>query len=149
MKRVFAIIIALFMLVSILPIAGNATETVETVYFDDGSYMIIEINYSPARETWSITGKKQYTYYDSNSISQWKAVLTGTFSYTGTSSSCTSSNVDVSINDSDWYVISKSASKSGNKATGSATIGEKVLGVTVTKVPVSLSLECDADGNLS
>mgnify|MGYP003296889458 CR=1 FL=1 len=149
MKRLFSILLVAILMVSILPVAGSATETMETIYYDNGSYMTIEVMYSPVRATWSITGNKQYTYYNSNSVSQWKAVLTGTFTYTGSSSSCTASSVNVTIYDSSWYVISKSASKNGNTATGAATIGEKVNGVTVTKVPVNLTLSCDANGNLS
>lgn len=149
MKRAFSVLLVVILLVSALPVVGNAAETVETLYFDDGSFMTIEVVYSPARATWSVTGNKQYTYYDSNSVSQWKAVLTGTFTYTGSSSTCTASSVDVTIYDSSWYVVSKSASKSGNTATGSVVMGEKAGGITVTRVPVSLTLKCDANGNLS
>lgn len=149
MKRIFSILLAAILMVSILPAAGSAAETMETIYYDDGSYLTIEVIFSPARATWSVTGNKQYTYYNSSSVSQWKAVLTGTFTYTGSSSSCTASSVNVTIYDSSWYVISKSASKSGNKATASVTMGEKADGVTIMRVPVSLALTCDANGNLS
>ena len=149
MKRAFSIMMVLFILVSILPVSGNAAEAVETVYFDDGSYIIVEVNYSLTRETWSVTGNKQYTYYDSDGISKWKAVLTGTFNYTGSGATCTASSVNVTIYDSSWYTISKSASKSGNRATGSVTMGLKSAGVTVARVPVSLALTCDKNGNLS
>ena len=148
MKHVFCIMMVLLMLVSILPVAGNAAEAVETVYFDDGSYMIIEVNYSLARETWSVTGNKQYTYYDSDGVSRWKAVLNGTFNYTGSGATCTASSVNVTIYNSSWYTISKSASKSGNTATGSVTMGLKSAGVTVARNPVTLTLSCDANGNL-
>lgn len=142
--------LATIIFAGVLPIPGNATERpLETVYYDDGSYMTVEIITNMARTTWSVTGSKQYTYYDGNSVSQWKAVLTGTFTYDGSSSNCTSSNVDVTIYDSSWYVISQFASKTGNKANASVTMGEKLVGGTVTRVPVNLSLECDANGNLS
>lgn len=71
------------------------------------------------------------------------------FSFTGSTSSCTSSSMDVIILDSSWYSISKNATRGGNSATGSVTIGEKVGGVTVTKIPVNLTLSCDANGNLN
>ena len=80
---------------------------------------------------------------------QWKAVLSGTFSFTGSTSTCTSSSMNVTILDSSWYTISKNATRGENTATGSATIGEKVGGVTLTKIPVNLTLSCDANGNLS
>ena len=87
-------------------------------------------------------------YYNSDGISKWNAVLTGSFSYNGSSATCSSSSVDVTIFDSDWYVISKYASKSGNTATASVTVGRRYDGSTI-KVPVSLSLKCDKNGNLS
>ena len=138
------------MAIVVIPVSGYASEEkIETLYFEDGSYMTVEIEYNLTRTTWSVTGNKKYTYYDDNGSSQWYAVLTGSFNYTGSSSSCTSSNVNVTIYDSSWYTISKSASKSGNKATGSATVGQKVSSVTITRVPVNLTLSCDANGNLS
>lgn len=149
MKRIFSFVLVMTFVLTFLPVVGNAAEQQETIYFDDGSYMTIEVAYSPARATWSVTGNKQYTYYDSSSVAQWKAVLTGTFTYTGTSSTCTASSVNVTIYDSSWYVISKSASKSGNKATAAVTMGDKADGVTIMKVPVNLTLACDINGNLS
>lgn len=149
MKRVFSFILAAFVLVSVLPVSGNAAEkTVETIYYDDGSYMTVEVIYSPLRATWSVTGNKQYTYYESNSVPQWKAVLTGTFAYTGSSASCTESSVDVTIYNSAWYIGSKLASKSGNTAKASVTMKRTHNDVNAT-VPVSLTLTCDANGNLS
>lgn len=149
MKQVFSALLIAVLLVSVFPLAGNAAEKVETVYFDDGSFMTIEVNYTPVRATWSVTGNKQYTYYNSYSEAQWKVVLTGTYTYNGSTSSCTASSVDVTIYDSNWYTISKSTGKSGNNATASVTMGQKAGGLTVVRVPVSLNLSCDANGNLS
>ncbi len=138
------------LLISTLPVMGNAAEsTLEAISFQDGSYMTVEITASGARSAGSVTGNKTYTYYDANNVSQWKAVLTGTFTYTGSSATCTSSNVNVTIYDSDWYVNNKSASKSGNVATASVTVGRIYDGTTMTLVPANLCLTCDANGNLS
>lgn len=123
----------------------------ETVYFDDGSYMTVEVTRA-VRASGSVTGSKPYTYYNSSynssGVVQWQAVLTGSFTYTGSSATCTASSVDVTVYDSAWKVISKSASKSENTATASVSM-RKVVGVTVMTVPVSMSLSCDANGNLS
>lgn len=150
MKRALCLILTVLLTFGLLPIQGNAAENpIETVYFDDGSYLTVEIITNGSRATGSVTGSKPATYYDSDGVAQWKAILSGTFTYTGTSATCTSANMSVTIYDSSWYVISKSASKSGNTATGNATIGDKLGGVTVSKAPVSLTLTCDANGNLS
>lgn len=150
MKRYISILLCAVLFVSGLPVASRAAEYgQETIYYDDGSYITVEVTTNAARASGSVTGSKKYTYYDENDTSQWKTVLTGTFSYTGSSSSCTSSSVDVTIYDSDWYVSSKSASKNGNTAKASVTIGRESAGITITKVPVSLTLTCDKNGNLS
>jgi len=148
MKRVLSLVLAAILVIGVLPICGNAVE-IETIYYEDGSYATIEITTYGMRASGSKSGTKTFNYYNNSDVRQWKAVLTGSFSYTGSSATCTSSSMDVTIYDSNCYVYSKSASKSGNTASGSATVGEKLLGVTVSTVPVSLTLKCDANGNLS
>lgn len=150
MKRLLSFLLILTMLLCVFPVHGSAVEKkLETVYFDDGSYMTVEIITRGTRASGSTSGSKPYTYYDSTGSAQWKATISGSFTYNGSSATCTSSSVDVTIYDSAWYTISKSASKSGNAASASVTMGEKRGGVTVNRVPVSLSLSCDRTGNLS
>ena len=149
MKRLLCFVISAVLFVAMAPVYANAESNMDVIYYEDGSYATVEIIETTARVSGSKTANKPYTYYNSNGQIQWKAVLTGTFSYTGSSATCTAASMSVTIYDSSWYTISKSATKSGNSATGSATIGEKVLGVTVAKFPVSLTLSCDANGNLS
>lgn len=149
MKRILSFLLLTALILN-LPFAANAVENKqERVCYADGSYVIIEMIESATRESGSKTAKKQYSYYDNNDIQQWKVVLTGKFTYTGDGATCTSSSVDVTINYSAWYVVSKSADKSGNKAEASVRVGEKLSGTTVKVVPVDLTLTCDADGNLS
>ena len=150
MKRLLSSLLILTMLLCVFPVQGSAVEKkLETVYFDDGSYMTVEIITRGTRASGSTSGSKPYTYYDSTGSAQWKATISGSFTYNGSSATCTSSSVDVTIYDSAWYTISKSASKSGNTASASVTMVEKRGGVTVNRVPVSLSLSCDRNGNLS
>lgn len=150
MKRFAAWLLLAVLLINVLPAMGNAAENEsEIIEFDDGSYFVVEIIANHSRASESKTASKQYTYYDADDVSQWKAVLTGKFTYTGSSATCTSSSVSTTIYDSSWYEIYKYASKSGNKATASVTMGDKLDGETIARVPVSLSLTCDANGNLS
>lgn len=150
MKRIFSFILVVAILICVTPIQSNASEkNWETIYFEDGSYMTVEVITKGIRASGSVSGSKPYTYYGKNGTVQWKATLSGSFTYTDSSATCTSSSVDVTVYDSSWYTISKSASKSGSKATASVTMGEKLAGVTVTKVPISLAMTCDKNGNLS
>lgn len=150
MKHILSFMLAVAMVFCVFPVfASAAEEGTNIVYLEDGSYYTIQTVTYGTRASGSKTGNKVYTHHDSDGTSNWKVTLTGSFTYTGSSATCTSSSVDVTIYDSNWYTISKSASKSGNTASASVTMGEKRGGVTVTKVPVSLTLTCDANGNLS
>ncbi len=48
--------------------------------------------------------------------------LTGTFTYDGNSSTCTSAVCSTSVQNAKWYFTSQKASKSGKKALGSFTL---------------------------
>ena len=150
MKRIFVGILALVLVLSMIPVRAVAAEKqVETFYLDDGSYMTVELITKGSRASGNVSGSKTTTYNNSSGTALWQVTLTGDFSYTGSGATCTSTAIDVTIFDSSWYTIYKTSGKSGNKATGSATIGKSVGGTAVTKVPVSLTITCDANGNLS
>lgn len=151
MKKIVSFVLLICIIGALLPLECLAVEENEKIVyvFEDGSYLTESVYEYDTRASGTKSGSKEKTYYDSDGSAKWKAVLSGTFSYTGTSATCTSASMNVTIYDSACCVVSKSATKSGNTATGNATVGEKVLGVTVSKIPVTLTLSCDANGNLS
>ena len=151
MKRISAALLAFAMLISMIPFPGFATETSEreTIVFEDGSYMTETIIEVSTRASGTKTGSKVKRYYDADGNLEWTATLTGTFTYTGSSSTCTASSCSVTVSNSAWYTVSKSANKSGTTANATVVMGKKVLGVTVTKASANVSLSCDANGNLS
>ena len=136
-----------------LPVGVFATADQQTannvIYFEDGSYITVELVVIESRTTNTKTGSKVYHYRDGDGVELWNATLQGTFTYNGTSATCTASNVSVSIINDNWYTVSKSASKSGASATGEATVGRKLLGITIKKETVSMRLTCSASGVLS
>lgn len=150
--RLFMVLAALVCL-SLFSLGAFAAEAdtsgEEIIRYEDGSYFAVTYVNPGIRTAKTQTGSKIYTYYDSDDVVRWEAVLTGTFTHNGTTSACTSSSCSVTIYDNDWYVVSKSASKSGNTATAEVTMGYKVLGVTVSTKPYSLTLTCDKNGSLS
>lgn len=148
MKRILYMLLAMVLLCKLLPVTGQAAE-LDTIYFDDGSFAIIEIASDESRASGSKTGSKSYTYYNSDNEIQWKVTLTGSFTYTGTNSTCISSDINIMLYNSNCYVVSQNAGKEDNIARGSVTIGYKFLGITVEKKSASLTLNCDANGNLS
>ena len=148
MKKIISVILAAVLFCNFYPMYGQAAEK-DTIYFADGSYATVEIVNVESRTSGSKTGRKTYTYYNSDSVAQWKVSLTASFTYNGSSATCTDSDISVVLYNSNCYVISRSSGKENNIARGYATIGRRLLGVTVDEKSTSLTLTCDANGNLS
>lgn len=149
-KRIFSFLLAILIFVSVLPVA-RAAESVEEeiIYLEDGQYLVITITESLSRATNSKTGAKMIEWKDTDGALLWKAVLSGTFTYNGTTATCTASSVSVTVYADNWYEVSKTAGKSGASATGSVTMGRKVLGITVAKDTYGMTLTCSPTGTLS
>ena len=153
MKRLFSILLVVVLLFVLLPANTYATTISKAddkiIYFNDGSYLTIELTWMESRASGTKTGSKTYRYNDSDGVEMWRAVLRGTFTYTGSSATCTASSCDVTISDSAYYVVSKNVSKSGNAALCELTMGRKFLGITINKSTVNMSITCDANGSLN
>ena len=152
MKKRFTAVFFVFILVFSLCVnvsAAAQSKEENVIYFADGSYVTITLEEIGARASGSKTGKKTYTYTDSNGEASWQAVLSGTFTYTGTSATCTASDCDITIYESVWYVVSNTPAKSSNVASVALTMGRKFLGITIEKKNYTWSITCDKDGNLS
>lgn len=150
-KKILSLLTACLLVVCLLPVQVLAAEREETVtYYADGSYTVTTVEkYLTARASGTVTGSATKNYYSSSNKLQWKAVLNATFTYTGSSATCTKVNsLNVTIYDSAWSVGSKSTSKSGNTAYGYLTMNGAIIGGT-QGVPVTLTLSCDKNGNLS
>lgn len=115
MKKILSKLILIVVLFNMAPLTAFASSSRandnEIIYFDDGSYIVIELAQENAPVRTTAQKSKSYTYYNSNNEASWKAVLTGTFTYSGTTASCTFSNCDVTIYDDDWYVIQHCVNK--------------------------------------
>lgn len=151
-RRIVSVFLICLLIVGVvLPYAAAAMPDAsgEVICFEDGSYMVTMITGTDSRASGSLTKTKISTYHSSSGDALWAVSVTASFSYTGTSSTCTSSSGNVSIYNSAWYEISCSASRSGNTATCNAEVGKKFLGITVTKVPHTVTLTCDKNGNVS
>lgn len=150
MKRIICLFLSLVMVLPYLTFSSVAAEaTTDIIYLDDGSYITIVTTERTARASGTKTASRTYSYTESDGDVSWKAVLQGTFTYNGTSATCTASSCTVTIYDTAWYQVSKTTEKNGAVARAELTMGYKFLGVTVKKVPLSMTLTCDANGNLS
>lgn len=157
MKRLISVILSILMLAMTLGTYASAISepqeaayTSYTTYFEDGSYIITTISEesSITRAASSKTGQKTATFYNSDNVAQWSATLKGTFTYNGSSATCTASSITHKIYSSNWKIASASATKRGNKATGKAT-AKRYLIVPVQTVEKTITLTCSASGVLS
>lgn len=144
----FVLLLALFVPANVQ--AAEATKQAEEViYLDNGYYITVELTEIESRATNTKSGSKTYICRDSSGSEEWRIVLSGTFTYTGSSSTCTDSRCVVTVTDTDWYLISKSAGKSGSSATATVTMGRKFMGVQLEEETTNLTLTCDKNGKLS
>lgn len=153
-KYVCSLLIALSIVCSCNPVCANADSsddiiTSYTEYYDDGSYSIITIIEHPTDPSRSNkNGSKTYEHVVSGNT-VWEYTIEASFTYTGSSSSCTSVSDSYTIYNSSWHLNSRYHWKSGNTAYGSVTMDRKILGVTVDSVTRDISLSCSANGTLS
>lgn len=152
MKRIVLVVLMLLVFLSTLLNAFAAEYTAETdsyIYLEHGDYIRIEVSSIDTRESSRKVGNKTYIYYNSSDKELWRATLTGSFTYTGTSAVCTSSSCSVAISDANWSIVSKTAGRSDNSATASVIMERKLLGVVIDNAEVRMRLTCDNYGNLS
>ena len=163
MRRCVTLILTFFLILAALPgyaaAKGQETEwqaiqasdgsSVEICTYADGSYLEIVTSPTVITASNSVTRTKSMNHYGSSGVLVWTAKLTASFTYTGTSATCTSSNLTLDYYDSSYYTVSRSATKSGAKAIANFTIGRKVLGVPTSQSSYSLRLSCDKNGTVS
>lgn len=135
-----------------MPATAFANEKIVTdsyvEYFEDGSYIVTELTESTittfAAKT--VSSSKSSHFYESDNSKAWTVTLNATFSYTGSSATCTKATTSSTIYNSAWKVTSAVASKSGNKATGTFTVKKYVLGIPVKTVNKTLTITCSNTG---
>lgn len=165
MKRLFTLfLISIMLCISTLSVsAAGRTPVIETEdtnsvqteleYLPDGSYFITVIetqdNFVSLRST-TTTKSKTATYYGANGKSYWSVTVTGTFTYGNGTSKCTSSSASAKSYDTNfWRIASKSASKSGNKATATASAKQYQSGQYLRTVSKTVTLTCSSTGKFS
>lgn len=145
----FAVVVLFLGILAYQASAAAITKSEEIICLENGDYITVELVVIDSRAASTKTGKKSYIYKNNSGTEQWRATLSGTFTYTGTSATCTVSSCTTTISDSAWYEVSKSAGKSGSSATAEVTMGEKLLGITINKESISMRLTCSPTGSLS
>lgn len=122
----------------------------EIIQLDNGYYLETIIEETPTtRASNQKTAKKTGNYKNAQGTTMFSVTVTGTFTYTGSSSTCTKSVASATSKNANWKISSKSASKSGNKATAKATAKRYVDGTAVETQNCTVTLTCSSNGSLS
>lgn len=149
MKRLIAIALCVVFIITGTTVPVQAEEGQETIWYSDGSCLEITVTGLDTRATGVKTRSKTYTFRDNESSIDWQITLTATFTYDGTTSKATDAQCSVTIYDDAWSVVTKYAVRAGVMAEGHVTLSRSVLGMEVERPCYVVTLECDAEGNIS
>ena len=120
----------------------------------DNLYCITDITETPLPKvnyfssTKTKHGSKTLRYENSAGETLWTLELRATFSYTGTSSTCTNASVSSTVPSSNWSITNKRSWTSGSTGYASATIKHSVSSVIVDSFSRTISLTCSNNGSL-
>ena len=122
---------------------GDTLVSQYTKTYDDGSYAVISVYQETGKRGGPITGHKDYAYYDGGLA--WVFTVHGSFTYNGSSATCTGASYTYSISNNAWSVAHANAYASGNTAYANGTMRR---GSDGREIYPSVSISCSANGSL-
>ena len=158
MKKITAMILVLIVVLlsfGVCSADANAVDqysytTIE--YLDNGYYIETTIRVESVTDSQNTRGTKTSTktrsYKNNAGDVMCSLSITGTFSYNGSSATCTSCYHSYTAPGSTWEVLNPSSSRSGNSATATATARHH-LTVSYADYPMSVTILCSANGTIS
>ena len=160
MKKIISMTLALLILVGMavpaFALERNQTAEItssEKYMLTNGDYCIVTVTETVENSravSFYKSGSKTYKYYTSSDVLVWTFTVNGEFTVNqGVSAKCIGTSYTYSIKNSDWSLSSASTHGSGNKAYGNATFTMKNNVGVVNNQSCSVTLTCDANGNLS
>lgn len=129
----------------------GATSSTETTIemLDNGDYLETVITYDETNgRAATKSGSKTTNYKNSDGEVMWSVTVKGTFTYNGTTSSCTSVSHSTTAPGESWSIKSSSSSKSGNCASATATATQKKF-LASQDYTATVNLYCSPYGILS
>jgi len=149
-KKIFAVLLAVLLMVcfSVTAFAADdkgrvVSRTVEQ--YDNGSYVVVTVYDDTTARGGTKNGHKDYEYYISGAL-QWTFTVYGSFSYNGSTATCTAASYGCNINNSGWYRVKGEAYPSGSAAIAKGTMRRPSDG---REVYPSVSITCTANGVLA
>jgi hypothetical protein len=154
-KRIIALLLTMFLCFVSIPASSESLNSdLQIIYYPDGSYVITELIDDSTESLLlhnrtTVTKSKASTYYANTGTKCFTLTVTGTFTYDGTSATCTSATYSSTIHNNEWSLATGAASHSGNSATATGTFVRKVLGVVVSTKILTVTLSCSPSGEFS
>ena len=131
------------------------TVTITKEAISDDLYCVTELvetsgsGIQPFSATQTKSGSKTQRYVNSSGTTLWYVTVHASFTYNGSTSSCTSADVTAESNSSSWKVTNKSSWKSGNTGYASATGHQyNILGMETNTLSRTVSISCTKNGTL-
>ncbi len=147
MKRVISLFLSLA-LFACLTVPAFAVETApqqqETIYLEDGSYIVVTLQVDPMTRSSTKSGSKSYTCFNENHVKQWLYTLKGTFTYDGSSSEAVNARASYSIYNRDWKLV-----ESNPYCDGSYAIADAAFESSNDYRSITIEIYCDENGNIS
>ena len=139
----YSLLTFIFILLSIV----NVNALNKSEYYIEENITILNTNETRATNT--RIAEKTTTIKNKAGSALWYVKVQGTYSYTGSSSTCTNSIAYAgSYVPSNWKIANKSSWKSGNTAYAKATADYYAAGMYIESMTETVSLTCDAKGNV-
>lgn len=161
MKKVITCICAIAMLLCSVALPASAqgmengvvkvvaTAAGEIHYFADGSTIEVSQRQVPSlRASGSKNAAVDYTYKDSSGNPEWVYTIWASFTYNGSSATCTNVWDNVSIKEGNWKKSSASFSKNGNSGYSYFVMKRYMLGLPVQTVEDTAKISCNANGGI-
>ncbi len=148
MSLIITLVICSILCLPVSAVKGTKTETT-IKYLENGDYIETTITYYETNTRVATkSGSKTSRYYNDDGDTMWSVTVNGTFTYNGTTSSCTSVSRSTSAPGSNWSIKSSSCSRSGNCASATATATYKGV-LTSRDYTETVNLYCSPYGILS
>lgn len=151
MKKLLSLILTVCIVISLATptTTMGSTTTTDITYFEDGSYIVTEIeSFSFARAT-IVEGTKTYTFFTGDDIARWALVCRGKFRFVpGEEVACVEASSHASIYDSTWDVYNIVDYPYLNTAVAKADAMKYYQGQAIWTTRCNIVLECDEWGNL-
>lgn len=166
MKKALLLTLILSLITVGIPFNVKAAEAVpadiaagEYIEYFDGGYIVHSEAYgydsadaysiSTSGPTRPITKSADSNVYDNNNKLVAVFTLTATFTYNGSTATCTDASYTTKIYDSNWKFTAASAEKASNYAVGTFTVKKTFLFITQATVSDKITITCDRNGNVT